>query len=199
MALALVCAYNRTEHKDVQDLLNRTLTMVSNGFLDKQAEGNGIIGNIYSTGLAMQLLLAAGKFYAPRPWDCTQPVAAITAQHLQQPMAVAQALPALVGRTYLDSASLDCSPEAPTTAGMQLDTVLTKGTTPEQGIGCHHHNRLSPPPPPLLSLQFLTDYSIWVCTLWGWKSPGWEDVAAVTTYSHVHADGCVFQYLLSPS
>lgn len=132
MALALVCAYNRTEHKDVQDLLNRTLTMVSNGFLDKQAEGNGIIGNIYSTGLAMQLLLAAGKFYAPRPWDCTQPVAAITAQHLQQPMAVAQALPALVGRTYLDSASLDCSPEAPTTAGMQLDTVLTKGTTPEQ-------------------------------------------------------------------
>uniref|UniRef100_A0A8V1A3H6 Uncharacterized protein n=1 Tax=Gallus gallus TaxID=9031 RepID=A0A8V1A3H6_CHICK len=71
MALALVCAYNRTEHKDVQDLLNRTLTMVSNGFLDKQAEGNGIIGNIYSTGLAMQLLLAAGKFYAPRhcqPW-----------------------------------------------------------------------------------------------------------------------------------
>lgn len=33
------------------------------------------------------------------------------------------------------------------------------------------------------------DYSNWVCTLWGWKSPDWEGVVAVTLYSHVHADG----------
>ncbi|XP_072194184.1 cobalamin binding intrinsic factor [Excalfactoria chinensis] len=132
MALALVCAYNRTEHQDVQDLLKTALTKVSSAFLDKQAEGNGIIGNIYSTGLAMQLLLAAGKFYAPRPWDCSQPVATITKHHLQQPMAVAQALPALVGRTYLDSASLDCSPEAPTTTSLQLDPILSRGMTAEK-------------------------------------------------------------------
>uniref|UniRef100_A0A8C2YC82 Cobalamin binding intrinsic factor n=1 Tax=Coturnix japonica TaxID=93934 RepID=A0A8C2YC82_COTJA len=67
MALALVCAYNQTKLQDVRDLLKTALTKVSNALLDKQAEGNGMIGNIYSTGLATQLLLAAGKFYAP-PW-----------------------------------------------------------------------------------------------------------------------------------
>uniref|UniRef100_A0A8C9FQ51 Cobalamin binding intrinsic factor n=1 Tax=Pavo cristatus TaxID=9049 RepID=A0A8C9FQ51_PAVCR len=132
MALALVCVHNRTELLDVRDLLNTTLTKVSNEFLNKQAEGNGLIGNIYSTGLAMQLLLAAGKFYAPRQWNCTQPVAAITEHHLQQPMAVAQALPALVGRTYLDSASLDCSHEARTITNPQLDPTPSQGTTAQE-------------------------------------------------------------------
>uniref|UniRef100_G1MW98 Cobalamin binding intrinsic factor n=1 Tax=Meleagris gallopavo TaxID=9103 RepID=G1MW98_MELGA len=121
MALPLVCAYNRNELQDMQDLLSTTLSNVTNKFLENQDKGNGLIGNIYSTGLAMQLLLAAGKFYAPRKWDCTQPVAAITKHHLQQPMAIAQALPALMGRTYLDSASLDCSPEEPTATSLQLD------------------------------------------------------------------------------
>ncbi|XP_065611567.1 cobalamin binding intrinsic factor [Cyrtonyx montezumae] len=134
MALALVCDYNRTELQDVQNLLNTTLSEVANGFLNKQSEEKGIIGNIYSTGLAMQLLLAAGDFYAPRVWDCTQPVAAITKHHLQQPMAVAQALPALVGRTYLDSASLRCSTEASTTTSPQMDpTPSPERTTREVG------------------------------------------------------------------
>ncbi|XP_021256781.1 gastric intrinsic factor isoform X2 [Numida meleagris] len=132
MALPLVCAYNRTELQDVRDLLNTVLTEVSNGFLNKQAEENGLIGNVYSTGLAVQLLLAAGKFYAPRQWDCTQPVAAITRHHLKQPMAVAQALPALVGRTYLDSASLSCSPEASTTTSSQLDSTPIQSTTAQE-------------------------------------------------------------------
>uniref|UniRef100_A0A803XLW9 Cobalamin binding intrinsic factor n=1 Tax=Meleagris gallopavo TaxID=9103 RepID=A0A803XLW9_MELGA len=120
MALPLVCAYNRNELQDMQDLLSTTLSNVTNKFLENQDKGNGLIGNIYSTGLAMQLLLAAGKFYAPRKWDCTQPVAAITKHHLQQPMAIAQALPALMGRTYLDSASLDCSPEEPTATSLEV-------------------------------------------------------------------------------
>ncbi|XP_015718625.1 cobalamin binding intrinsic factor [Coturnix japonica] len=132
MALALVCAYNQTKLQDVRDLLKTALTKVSNALLDKQAEGNGMIGNIYSTGLATQLLLAAGKFYAPRAWDCRQPVATITKHHLQQPMAVAQALPALVGRTYLDSASLNCSYEASTTTNLQLDPILSQGMMAEK-------------------------------------------------------------------
>ncbi|OXB52576.1 UNVERIFIED_CONTAM: hypothetical protein H355_005373 [Colinus virginianus] len=132
MALALVCAYNRTELQDVRNLLKTTLSKVANGFLNKQTQGKGIIGNVYSTGLAMQLLLAASEFYAPRVWDCTQPVAAITARHLQQPMAIAQALPALVGRTYLDSASLHCSTEAPTTTGPQVDPAPSQASTAQE-------------------------------------------------------------------
>ncbi|XP_042737784.1 cobalamin binding intrinsic factor [Lagopus leucura] len=127
MALPLVCAYNRNELQSMQDLLNSTLSKVTNEFLENQNKGNGFIGNIYSTGLAMQLLLAAGKFYAPQKWDCTQPVAAITEHHLQQPMAIAQALPALVGKTYLDSASLDCSSEASKTTSLQLDPNPSQG------------------------------------------------------------------------
>lgn len=138
MALPLVCAYNRNELQDMQDLLSTTLSNVTNKFLENQDKGNGLIGNIYSTGLAMQLLLAAGKFYAPRKWDCTQPVAAITKHHLQQPMAIAQALPALMGRTYLDSASLDCSPEEPTATSLQLDPTPSQGTAAQEGIGCLH-------------------------------------------------------------
>ncbi|XP_010709046.2 cobalamin binding intrinsic factor [Meleagris gallopavo] len=132
MALPLVCAYNRNELQDMQDLLSTTLSNVTNKFLENQDKGNGLIGNIYSTGLAMQLLLAAGKFYAPRKWDCTQPVAAITKHHLQQPMAIAQALPALMGRTYLDSASLDCSPEEPTATSLQLDPTPSQGTAAQE-------------------------------------------------------------------
>ncbi|NXI71012.1 IF factor, partial [Anseranas semipalmata] len=72
-------------------------------------EENGVIGNIYSTGLAMQVLATASKFYAPQEWDCAQAFSAVLSHNLQQPMAIAQALPALVGMSYLDAASLDCS------------------------------------------------------------------------------------------
>uniref|UniRef100_A0A669R8N4 Cobalamin binding intrinsic factor n=1 Tax=Phasianus colchicus TaxID=9054 RepID=A0A669R8N4_PHACC len=149
MALPLVCAWN--ENQDMRDLLNTTLSNVTNEFLEKQNKGNGLIGNIYSTGLAMQLLLAAGKFYAPQKWDCTQPVAAITRHHLEQPMAIAQALPALVGRTYLDSASLDCSPEARTTTGLQLDPTPSHGTTTKE----------DPSPTTHLPYSFKTESTFW--------------------------------------
>ncbi|XP_035395097.1 cobalamin binding intrinsic factor [Cygnus atratus] len=118
MALALECVYDRTQLHDTQDLLQEALKEVANSFLDKQAEGNGVIGNIYSTSLAMQVLETASKFYAPREWDCAQAFSAVYSHQLQQPMAVAQALPALVHRPYLDAASLDCSvPATPSPAG----------------------------------------------------------------------------------
>ncbi|NXU68959.1 IF factor, partial [Horornis vulcanius] len=70
---------------------------------------NGMIGNIYSMGLALQALEATRKFYAPRKWDCAQAFSVVYAHHYQQPMAIAQVLPALVGRSYLDAAGLDCA------------------------------------------------------------------------------------------
>ncbi|NWY43445.1 IF factor, partial [Sylvia atricapilla] len=72
-------------------------------------KGNGMIGNIYSMGLALQALEATRKFYDSREWDCAQAFSVVCAHDYQQPMAIAQVLPALVGRSYLDAAGLDCS------------------------------------------------------------------------------------------
>uniref|UniRef100_A0A8D0EMD9 Gastric intrinsic factor n=1 Tax=Strix occidentalis caurina TaxID=311401 RepID=A0A8D0EMD9_STROC len=65
-ALAMACAYSLTDLRDVRELLWEALSTVTNGFLDEQEKGHGMIGNIYSTGLALQALQATGKFYAPR-------------------------------------------------------------------------------------------------------------------------------------
>ncbi|NXM86030.1 IF factor, partial [Oenanthe oenanthe] len=56
-----------------------------------------------------QALEATRKFYAPRKWDCAQAFSVVYAHDYQQPMAMAQVLPALVGRSYLDVAGLDCA------------------------------------------------------------------------------------------
>ncbi|NXC50660.1 IF factor, partial [Penelope pileata] len=96
---------------------------------------NGVIGNIYSTGLAMQVLLAAGEFYAPWQWDCAQALAAIVSHNLQLPMAIAQALPAMVGRSYLDAGSLKCSNEVVTATIPQLDMSPSQDTTAQEASG----------------------------------------------------------------
>ncbi|NWZ36595.1 IF factor, partial [Brachypodius atriceps] len=72
-------------------------------------KGNGMIGDIYSMGLALQVLEATRKFYAPRNWDCAQAFSVVYAHDYQHPMAIAQVLPALVGKSYLDAAGLDCA------------------------------------------------------------------------------------------
>ncbi|XP_035184901.1 cobalamin binding intrinsic factor [Oxyura jamaicensis] len=131
VALALECVYDQTKLDGTRDLLHDALKEVANSFLDKQAKGNGVIGNIYSTSLAMQVLETASKFYAPREWDCAQAFSAVYSHQLQQPMAVAQALPALVHRPYLDVASLDCSVVAVTIP--QLSPTPSQATTAPEG------------------------------------------------------------------
>ncbi|XP_061204436.1 cobalamin binding intrinsic factor [Neopsephotus bourkii] len=107
--LALVCTHGRTELQDERDLLREAVSVVTNAFLDEQEQSGGLIGNIYSMGLAMQALQSAGMFYAPRQWDCSQALSVVSKHHFQLPTAIAQLLPALLGRTYLDAGSLDCS------------------------------------------------------------------------------------------
>ncbi|XP_074697938.1 cobalamin binding intrinsic factor [Strix aluco] len=113
-ALAMACAYSHTDLRDVRELLWEALSTVTNGFLDEQEKGHGMIGNIYSTGLALQALQATGKFYAPREWDCAQAFSVVYKHDYQLPIAIAQVLPALVGRSYLEAASLDCTKTTPT-------------------------------------------------------------------------------------
>ncbi|NXT18792.1 IF factor, partial [Syrrhaptes paradoxus] len=99
-------------------------------------ESGGVIGNIYSMGLALQALGSTGKFYAPRPWDCAQAFSVVYGHDYRQPTAVAQLLPALLGRSYLHAADPDCaagrtvspqlspSPKLPT-VGVPRATAIT--------------------------------------------------------------------------
>ncbi|XP_002196005.6 cobalamin binding intrinsic factor [Taeniopygia guttata] len=128
VALALACVYNYVELQDVQDLLREALRTVSNSFLDEQEKRNGMIGNIYSMGLALQALEATRKFYAPRKWDCAQAFSVVCTHDYQQPMAIAQVLPSLVGRSYLDVAGLDCAATKNMSSGQQLPLSPTLGT-----------------------------------------------------------------------
>ncbi|NXH23662.1 IF factor, partial [Myiagra hebetior] len=91
-------------------------------------KGNGMIGNIYSMGLALQALEATRKFYAPRKWDCAQAFSVVSAHDYQQPTAIAQVLPALVGRSYLDVAGLDCAATKDVSPHRQLSLSPVPGT-----------------------------------------------------------------------
>ncbi|XP_017694401.1 PREDICTED: gastric intrinsic factor-like isoform X2 [Lepidothrix coronata] len=118
--LALLCAHDNVEDPEVRDLLHEAVWTVTNDFLDEQEERNGLIGNIYSMGLALQALEASRDFYAPRDWDCAQAFAVVTNHTFELPMAIAQVLPALVGTSYLDAATLNCG--APTDLCPSLGT-----------------------------------------------------------------------------
>ncbi|NXT09621.1 IF factor, partial [Prunella fulvescens] len=101
---------------------------------------NGMIGNIYSMGLALQALEATRRFYAPRKWDCAQALSVVYAHDYQQPMAIAQVLPALVGRSYLDVAGLDCAATKNMSPGRQLPLSPMLGThsIPRAPIQVHY-------------------------------------------------------------
>ncbi|NXT48048.1 IF factor, partial [Pluvianellus socialis] len=71
-------------------------------------ERGGMMGNIYSMGLALQALESTEMFYAPREWDCAQAFSVVYGHDYHQPMAIAQVLPALVGRSYLEAANVKC-------------------------------------------------------------------------------------------
>ncbi|XP_062433323.1 cobalamin binding intrinsic factor [Rhea pennata] len=110
--LALTCAHGQLAtagFDELRELLRDAVTTTANAFLDEQEQGNGLIGNIYSTGLALQALTATAEFYAPREWNCSQAFSAVLHHHFQQPTAIAQVLPALLGQTYLDAAGVDCA------------------------------------------------------------------------------------------
>ncbi|KAF1529766.1 Gastric intrinsic factor, partial [Eudyptes sclateri] len=92
-------------------------------------ERDGMIGNIYSMGLALQALGATGRFYAPREWDCAQAFSVVYSHEYRQPMAIAQVLPALVGTSYLEAAGLDCAASAGTSPSLQLSPSPEPATT----------------------------------------------------------------------
>ncbi|XP_061856492.1 cobalamin binding intrinsic factor [Colius striatus] len=134
-ALALNCTYEGSDVAEVRELLWEVLLGVTTGFLDEQDEGNGLIGNIYSMGLALQALEATRVVYAPRHWDSAQAFSVVCQHHFQLPTATAQLLPALLGKTYLHAAHMDCAarqnpcPQSSLWPQKQSSLSLKLGTT----------------------------------------------------------------------
>ncbi|NXH23663.1 IF factor, partial [Myiagra hebetior] len=87
---------------------------------------NGMIGNIYSMGLALQALETSSEFYAPRKWDRAQAFSVVCNHSYKQPMAIAQVLPALVGKSYLNAGRCPpCLPLSPSTAPITVQFSIT--------------------------------------------------------------------------
>ncbi|XP_069837174.1 cobalamin binding intrinsic factor-like [Dendropsophus ebraccatus] len=76
------------------------------------SQNNGLIGNIYSTGLAAQALTAAKPYYSSNLWDCPQTLRAvidlIPQKKFSQPIAAAQLLPFLWGQSYVSAKDISC-------------------------------------------------------------------------------------------
>ncbi|NWW98708.1 IF factor, partial [Caloenas nicobarica] len=89
-------------------------------------KSGGMIGNIYSMGLALQALESTQEFYAPREWNSTQACNMVYSHDYRLPMAIAQVLPPLVGRSYLDAADLNCT----------TGTMLPDLCAPQHHGGC---------------------------------------------------------------
>ncbi|XP_054580819.1 transcobalamin-1 isoform X2 [Eptesicus fuscus] len=109
--LALTCVkrsiMNRqiqTNGEDLQHINNYTESLVKKILSEKK--GNGLIGNIYSTGEAMQALFVSPNYYNKNEWNCQQTLDTVLKEISQgafhMPTAAAQILPALMGKTYLD-------------------------------------------------------------------------------------------------
>ncbi|NXP64507.1 IF factor, partial [Chloropsis cyanopogon] len=89
---------------------------------------NGMIGNIYSMGLALQALETSSEFYAPRKWDRAQAFHVVYNHDYTQPMAIAQVLPPLVGKSYLNAGGVcqvPALPLSPPTAPITVQFSIT--------------------------------------------------------------------------
>lgn len=77
------------------------------------AQNNGLIGNIYSTGLAGQALIAAKSYYSTTCWNCTKTLKTmidlIPQGKFSQPIAAAQLLPFLWGNSYVSVKGILCA------------------------------------------------------------------------------------------
>ncbi|NWV45804.1 IF factor, partial [Daphoenositta chrysoptera] len=91
-------------------------------------KGKGMIGNIYSMGLALQALETSSEFYAPRKWDRAQAFSVVYNHDYKQPMAMAQVLPPLVGKSYLNAGRRGCAATNGMSPSRRLPLTPMRGT-----------------------------------------------------------------------
>uniref|UniRef100_A0A8C5WRY9 Transcobalamin-like C-terminal domain-containing protein n=1 Tax=Laticauda laticaudata TaxID=8630 RepID=A0A8C5WRY9_LATLA len=119
-SLGLFCVYEgkiSPQQNKITGTVQAALTHITKQILNEQ-QSNGLLGNVYSTGLAMQALSVTSEFYSANAWNCpktlNEVLSKITEGAFSTPAAASQILPSLVGKTYLDVRSLTCSSETVT-------------------------------------------------------------------------------------
>ncbi|XP_008583020.1 PREDICTED: gastric intrinsic factor [Galeopterus variegatus] len=112
--LALTCMYNKISvgsGESYRALFGQVLKDIVEN-ISTRIKDNGIIGDIYSTGLAMQALSVTPE-QPDKEWDCQKTMDTILYETEQgkfkNPMSIAQILPSLKGKTYLDVPQVTCS------------------------------------------------------------------------------------------
>ncbi|XP_058926476.1 cobalamin binding intrinsic factor [Kogia breviceps] len=116
VTLALTCMYNRIpidSEEGYGELFGQVLKdTVEN--ISMRIRDDGIIGTIYSTGLAMQALSVTPE-RPTKEWNCQQTMDSVLDEikegKFHNPMSIAQILPSLKGKTYLDVPHVSCSPD----------------------------------------------------------------------------------------
>ncbi|XP_048216717.1 transcobalamin-1 [Perognathus longimembris pacificus] len=108
--LALTCVSRslkeqpKAQEENLQRIDNHIRSLVKKILSEKKE--NGLIGNTFSTGAAMQALFVSSKYYSESEWNCQETRNTILNEISQGafniPAAAAQILPALLGKTYLD-------------------------------------------------------------------------------------------------
>ncbi|XP_054827623.1 transcobalamin-1-like [Eublepharis macularius] len=131
---------NGTITANIQWLLNKIL---------EQKSSDGVIGNMYSTGEAIQALSVANEYLTPESWNCRQTLDRVVSEipkgTFDHPMAAAQLLPSLEDRTYLDVSTINCSigkddlilialPTIPSTNHHQSSRLITIMYTVTDGV-----------------------------------------------------------------
>ncbi|XP_027800536.1 cobalamin binding intrinsic factor isoform X1 [Marmota flaviventris] len=114
--LALTCMYNKIpvgSDESYRALFGQVLKNIVEN-ISNRIKDNGIIGDIYSTGLAMQALSVTPE-QPNKKWDCEKTMNIILDEikqgKFQNPMSIAQILPSLKGKTYLDVPQVTCGPD----------------------------------------------------------------------------------------
>ncbi|XP_048467272.1 transcobalamin-2 isoform X2 [Rhincodon typus] len=140
MVLALKCVseskvpntgtwmYSSDTRKKVQSTMNKLIQKIQ----DRQRE-SGEIGDIYSTSLAMQALLAGGD---EERWLKGKARLLIEAQQgmFRNPMALSQLLPVLYQRTYLDIGQINCINENDGLKWMRSDHRTEHNSNNQKGF-----------------------------------------------------------------
>ncbi|XP_004714983.1 cobalamin binding intrinsic factor [Echinops telfairi] len=114
--LALTCMYNKIpigSEEGYRALFGQVLKSTVED-ISLRINDRGIIGDIYSTGLAMQAL-SVTPVQPNKAWDCQKTMDTMLTEikegKFHNPMSIAQILPSLKGKTYLDVPHVICSPD----------------------------------------------------------------------------------------
>ncbi|KAI6054069.1 transcobalamin-1 [Marmota monax] len=114
--LALTCVNRSLTNEQIKaekklTKIDKCIRFLVKKILSEKKE-NGLIGNTFSTGIAMQALFVSSKYYEESEWNCQQTLNTIFKEisrgMFNNPTAAAQILPPLMGKTYLNVTNSPC-------------------------------------------------------------------------------------------